>query len=498
MIQAHKTITRYSTLTDGLAIGLAVFIAFFILMRPVTDTIVLLTVVLCAFVSLLSPLASLALLVIVAPLRALIATEAPTTFPIDIGQIAFASLVFFWGIRVLLLEKRLPQIRPTPLLIALLGFVSVLTLTAFSALSLTHWLNEWLKWLQMTVLVVILSQGIGQSRQWQWIVWALLCAAAANALVGIYQFFGGSGALHLLVNGRFFRAFGTFGQPNPFGGFMGIIAPLAIVTVLTDLTLLYRAYRKKANLQLMGLWFRLFLFILIAGLIVFALFASWSRGAWLGFMGSFAIMLFALPRKFWQSIALSVVGALLLVAVWQLDLLPSAIESRLSSITAETFQVNDVRGVDITPANYAIVERLAHWQAAIRMAESNTWLGVGAGNYEVAYADYRLINWHEALGHAHNYYLNVLSEAGIMGLIAYMSLWIVVFAVTWRTRNHPDFGARYLAIGLLGSWTYLSIHSLTDNLYVNNLFLHLGVLLGLANVLYLQQNTRHVVGVPRP
>ena len=38
--------------------------------------------------------------------------------------------------------------------------------------------------------------------------------------------------------------------------------------------------------------------------------------------------------------------------------------------------------------------------------------------------------------------------------------------------------------GLLGTWTHLAVHSMVDKLYVNNLFLHLGVLLGLLAVAY--------------
>ena len=47
----------------------------------------------------------------------------------------------------------------------------------------------------------------------------------------------------------------------------------------------------------------------------------------------------------------------------------------------------------------------------------------------------------------------------------------------------PDPLARLILVGLFGSWAYLAVHSLTDNLYVNNLFLHLGVMLGVLAVL---------------
>ena len=109
---------------------------------------------------------------------------------------------------------------------------------------------------------------------------------------------------------------------------------------------------------------------------------------------------------------------------------------------------------------------------------------MGAGNYEVVYDRYRLLNWDEPLGHAHNYYLNILAEAGIIGLTGYVTLWMTMVWFTWRTREHPDTLSRCIAIGLLGTWSYLSVHSLLDDLYVNNLFLHLGVMIGILAILY--------------
>jgi hypothetical protein len=63
---------------------------------------------------------------------------------------------------------------------------------------------------------------------------------------------------------------------------------------------------------------------------------------------------------------------------------------------------------------------------------------------------------------------------------------------TWRLRRHPDKLSRLLGIGILGSWTYLAVHSLFDNLFVNNIFIHIGLILGLLAMLYNQisQNIR--------
>src|SRR5690606_27375642 len=90
------------------------------------------------------------------------------------------------------------------------------------------WFSEWLKWVQIALLIAICLD----LATWELLVFALVTAGVANGIIGVYEYFGGSGALHLVVNETHFRAFGTFGQPNPFGGFMGLIAPVALMAAL--------------------------------------------------------------------------------------------------------------------------------------------------------------------------------------------------------------------------------------------------------------------------
>jgi len=135
--------------------------------------------------------------------------------------------------------------------------------------------------------------------------------------------------------------------------------------------------------------------------------------------------------------------------------------------------------VNINQANFAIVERLAHWQAAQAMAQAHPWLGVGLGNYAAAYPQFRLFNWENALGHAHIIYLNILAETGILGLVTYVTLWGAVIALTIRAISRTTGTRRGLALGLFGAWAHLSTHQLVDNLYVNNIHLLIAGLLAL-------------------
>lgn len=466
---------------------MAAFYGLILALTPITtSSIALILPVIIVFCG-ISPLSALVFLVILSPLRTLIATEANFPLPLDIGQMLVAGLIISWFThKVVHGEKRI-TLYWSPVYTPLFVFVLVSGITVFAAWSNTTWLTEWLKWVFIAVLMICVMQ-IGQHNRWQWIILALVTAGAANALIGIYIFMGGSGADHLIINNRFFRAFGTFGQPNPFGGFMGLLIPISASAVCGYGTLLYTRWRCEQPHNLSDA-LQFSFYAICTTVMSLALIMSWSRGAWLSFGASMLIMAIALPRRWWQSLALSIMLVVIGGGIWFAGLVPSSISDRVNSATSEIFAFNDIRAVDITSANFAVVERLAHWQAAIEMAQSHPWLGVGMGNYEIAYDTYRLINWTEPLGHAHNYYLNILAESGIIGLSAYLAMWITFIGLTWRARKHPDFIAHTIVAGLMGSWAYLLFHSLTDNLYVNNMFLHLGIMIGLLAII--ERQSRH-------
>ena len=424
----------------------------------------------------MSPQAALAPLLVLAPLSALIATEAAWPLPLDVGQLLLLVWLAAWAGHHVVRNRRLPRPVWSPVATALLLFAMVAGLAGFDAVSPGAWLREWLKWPAMLLIVLLVSSSM-QGDSWRWPLRALLLAGAVNALVGLYQFFGGSGALHLLVGGRYFRAFGTFGQPNPLGGFLAMLLPLSFCLMLAGLLrfVQYRSVSSAAALVGQGLTGAL----LLAGLI-----ATWSRGAWLACGAALFIVLLALPRRLIHGALLGGGALLLALGLWSAGLLPASLSARLASATEDYFGWQDMRGAVISPENYPVVERLAHWQAALNMATARPWLGVGPGQYELVYDRFRLINWPEPLGHAHNFWLNQLAETGIVGLTVYAGLWVCVFLCTWRARNHPAAGRRLVVIGLLGAWTSIAVHGLFDNLFVNNAFLHVAFLLGILVILH--------------
>ncbi|HVO72205.1 MAG TPA: O-antigen ligase family protein [Aggregatilineaceae bacterium] len=434
---------------------------------------------------LIEPRLGLVLMLCVAPLKTLIETEAPSSFPLDVGQFGLALVVLAWAVSRVTARRYTPLPR-TRVYLPLIGFMVGFSPSLFNAVSTGAWLKEFSKWIEILLLVVIVLD-LGRDRRWTWTVFGVVLSAVLQALIGLYEFEGGSGAPPLWIAGyQHFRAFGTFGQPNPFSGFMGLSLPLALGMAWGYVSEAGRRRRTAPAHTVewltpgfLALMYAGFALVLLAGLIV-----SWGRGAWLGFGAAGTVMVILAPRRWWQGGLLLVAAGALAAALWVTGHVPASIQQRIDSALTEFVGFGDMRGVPISDENFAIVERLAHWQAAYTMASAQPFIGVGLGNYEAVYPEYGLPSWPRPLGHAHNDYLNILAEAGIVGLAFYLVGWAALVYWTLRSLHQPDPVLRGLTLGLLGTWTHLAVHSFVDKLYVNNLFLHIGVMLGLLAVAY--------------
>jgi O-antigen ligase len=480
----------------GLLLATAAGLGLVLALLPLLWSAIGLTVAVLVVLTLIEPLVGLGVTLLFATFKPLTEYFVPQ-LPLDIGQIALIVTLGSWLLRAL--RRRAIRVPASPFSIPLLIYIGAASLSIVGALSLGYALKELLKWLQMLVVMWLVVSEAGPNR-WRIVLAMVLSAAVLEAAIGIWQFGirGDGPKTFLILNDRFYRAYGTFEQPNPYGGFIGLTLPLMLALALGGLGVWLGAVRDRWRAQRptgkidwlptivnQHLW-KVIVFGLLGLIIGAALVMSWSRGAWLGFGAVAVVLLFAWPRRVWLGALLVVLalGGALLAAHY--SLLPASVASRLTDFTQFT-QSFDARGADITADNYAVIERLAHWQAAEEMARYFPLTGVGLGNYEPIYPAFRLINWPFPLGHAHDIYLNVLAETGIIGFLAYAALWLGIVWQTWRVTRSADPWRRAAGLGLLGTWTALSVHNLVDNLYVANIHLHLGALLGILTILILTE-----------
>lgn len=469
----------FAPLWGALALGLGLLIAYL----PWPYSVGLVVGVALVGLAVWEPVIGLGLTVVLGPLKAYLEI-APLGIPADLGQLFFALAVAGWLARGLLTRRVI--IPFSPLFWWLIPYLFIGALSLLNATALDEGLKELLKWAQIAGGLLIATAEIQRGRL-PWLLAALACAGFMQAAIGYWQYdLRGTGPSHFQILGDHYRAYGSFEQPNPYGGFLGLLWPLfaglgleALRPHLPKLLRLdLRPYRSlfTAHCLLFTVYF-LLLFAL-AAFCLLGLYLSFSRGAWLGAAAAGLALALAYPKRGWLGVGLVVLGLLGGFFLAQAGLLPASLTSRLAALNDFT-TFTDARGFNLTPENFALVERLAHWQAALEMARAHPWLGVGLGNYSAAYPTYHLLNWPNALGHAHMIFLNVLAETGLLGLGAYLLLWGGVIAFTMHACRRTHGLPRGLALGLLGAWAHLTAHQLVDNLYVNNLHFTIAVLLGL-------------------
>lgn len=355
-------------------------------------------------------------------------------------------------------------------------FIAILLLSATTALSLVLSLKEVAKWLELLLVFLFVVNFVSQQRQTRVILFCLVLAAFLEALLGWYQFLSRTGPESFLLGERFLRAYGTFGQPNPYAGYLSFSLSLLGGMLI------------GAVRQGRGGKFPLSFKVSVCAFLVIlaAILMSFSRGAWLGVFVALCVMGVIASRRFLSYLValLSIVTLLLTLGAFQL--LPAAALQRLSVVT-ENFTLFDAREVMLTPENWAIVERMANWQATWEMFLSKPILGVGIGNFSLFYPTYALPQWDVPTPHAHNFYLNLLAESGILGVAGYLAFLIGFFIFAGRAlsrsvakeTNESIVSPKGIILGVIGAMVALSVHNFFDNLYVHSMTAQVGLALGL-------------------
>ncbi len=439
------------------------------------------------------------------PVQEVIHLPAGLTVTQAVVVLAFCT----WMLKVLAHPEQWLGLR---LLTPWLIFLGVqLASIAFTPYSPLEGLLQFARWVA-SFLAFVLTLGTITDRRRAWgLLLVLLLGPTIAALMGLYQFVTASGpASFLILGGRFARAYATFGKPNPFAGYLNMSWPLALVLAGFFIakknkeqsienreqsienreqsienreqsienrehanqapSTERRAPRAGSGLSwgFLVLTFSSFAFLLLAGL-----FASYSRGGWIGAIAGVGVLAIVTGRRTAGLAGLAVIVGLLVGLLGAFSVLPVALTDRLQTIT-NNLRIFDAGQVTVTPENFAIVERMAHWQAGWRMFRAYPLFGVGAGNFNVAYPDFFVAPWASSQGHAHNYYIHTLAESGIFGLLSYLLLVGVMAREALRARWRlwgTVWGAA--AAGVCGIIAAVASHNIFENLHVLNMGIQL-------------------------
>jgi O-antigen ligase len=274
-----------------------------------------------------------------------------------------------------------------------------------------------------------------------------LTVAVAGALVGlllagayglVQHATGGTTTSFELDGSVIGRVQGAFVHPNKYGVYLATLIPLAASFAL--------ARRSPTRLRWLGAG--------ALALAVPALAFSFSRGAMVGLAVGSLIWLAVVRPRVAPVAALAVIAAAVILA-------PGTLKER--------FEPEGTEG--------DIAVRRDIWGAALDIYSDHPLLGAGVNNFRVAYAELpstldsasqrRLLYVDAAAAsaipyHAHNVYLNVLAEEGIVGLAAFLLVALAALGVLYRASRVRDPVSRAVGLGIgAGAMTW-AVRSFVD------------------------------------
>ena len=335
----------------------------------------------------------------------------PSVFTTRTAQVAYLkTTVFDLGVMAMavlwLLDRlktnrwdlvRLPLYRP---ILAMLG-VGLLSTLISSYKYAT--ISEMLTQIGYVAFFLIVLNTIREGNQFRRLVTVMLVGAIIPCIYGVIQL------LHLdwmswIPEPSWKRLISTLANATYFAAYLVTLLPLGIAVLTAP-----REDRSSARGSLAaGL-----LVLLMATCLIY----TYARAAWFGFL--FVLLVQAMLAAFWLkgreklrmlipavALCLPLAAAFVLPGTWFL------VERAKSSFTAD-------------PSN---VQRALTWQGAFNIFKNHPIIGTGPGSLVIHLPDYQSPEFFRTqatvAAHAHNEFLEVASDTGVLGLLAF--LWLLV------------------------------------------------------------------------
>jgi O-antigen ligase len=404
---------------------------------------------------------------------------------VTVTQLLFGLVLAVWWVWMMIREDK--RLHITPIAIGLLFFLVGTLPSLWTTGSMSESLAEISRWMVTILAYVIMVNSVQTRRELNGLVAVMLIAGLSEALLGLVQAYSAIGPASFIVNDLFTRAYGTIGAPNSFAGYLNMSVPLAMSMAVYHAGKWFSERKalpvleRPEHVTMRRLRVPLFM-SLIALVLFWAVITTLSRGAWIGLAAGVLVMVLALGKRAKAAIVTLVVGALAFVGLGSVGALPPAVSERFDLLTSQ-LSVFDPRGITPNPDNYAVIERMVHWQVAGNMFLSSPWTGVGIGNFNARFDEFGIQGWPYSRGHAHNYYLNTLAETGVVGLTFYMLMLVITVVVGFkalrRVRARGDTYGEAVVIGALGILVTFMVHNFFENLHALNMGIHWGAALAL-------------------
>lgn len=243
-----------------------------------------------------------------------------------------------------------------------------------------------------------------------------------------------------------------YNDHTAYGAILAMFLPIALgLMFLPDITKSKRVF-----------------YAILAVVFTIGLYFSYSRAAWLSFIGAAGIWLVVKLRIKFQWFA---AGGILLVALFLAfsdDILYTMSRNSQDSSGNLAEHLQSISNISTDASN---VERLNRWNSAFRMIEERPVMGWGPGCYQFCYAPYQDYRYLTIIstnlgdgGNAHSEYIGPTAETGFVGLATILTLvtLILYYGIITSTRARSATVRRLSLTATLALITYF-IHGVMNN-----------------------------------
>ncbi len=352
----------------------------------------------------------------------------PTTFAI--AAVCLSVLAFFIGFA----RDRNKRLRYTPANKYILFFCGVYVFAVATSLSFREGLAGGLVFIFFTFFAIVVGSVITSRKRLYTVVNLMVFSGVAVSAYGIAQYvLGMTGSLDWLDSEMFdgisMRVYSTLQNPNVLAEYLLLTIPLTVGCFFK-----YKGAGRKliygASAAIMGV----------------CMILTFSRGGWLGLLFAAAVFLVLLDKRF------VFLGIAALVGLY--FVLPQSVIERFASIG--------------NMADTSTAYRVYIWMGTVKMLKDYWLCGTGFGQaaFSKVYPAYAL---HAVSApHAHNLFLQITCDCGIVGLIFFIIILFLFFKTLCGAASRTkDKELRYMLLGFISAVCGFLVQSMTDYTFYN-------------------------------
>ena len=329
----------------------------------------------------------------------------------------------------IVLAKPQAESRTNPF-IPILLLLSAYIVSTITSINLHNSFKETLKFISYISIFFIVSQA--DDNQKKSLIKAIVIAAFIISIYSIYQYFWGyQHTIEYLkkTNGDFLlnssyakdiliakRVIGTFPSPSILGGYL---------TMVFFLSLIYIQSRRLSAVS-------------CAVIIGIALILTKSMGAWLSLIACLIILFFISYNDLKGKKIILVISSISILSI-------------LAFIIINRWE----RLMNLDNPQNSITQRINYWRTAVGIIKDHPVSGVGPGNFQEVFLKYK-IGLSTNTRYAHNIFLHMWSETGILG---FAGIFFLIFSLLQKGLENNKQKFIFLAI------IAFILHNLIDNSY---------------------------------